>query len=111
MRKLLLVALPVGLAILAAVSLVGTMRSRAEASEARLERARLKRDFSERAGLAKALPTDKPAEWQAEVAALSGWYFSELQAIRNRHPGEPPRPNAVQAAAPASTSSIGRMLK
>ena len=98
MRKLLLVALPIGLAVLAAVTLVGTMRSRAEAGDARLERARLKRDFSERAAVAKALPPDKLAEWQAEVAALSRWYFDELQAIRNRHPGEPPRPSAVQAA-------------
>jgi hypothetical protein len=98
MRKLLLVALPIGLAVLAAVALVGTMRSRADAADARLERARLKRDFSERAAVAKAVPADKPAEWQAEVGALSRWYFDELQAIRNRHPGEPPRPSALQAA-------------
>ncbi len=98
MRKLLLVALPIGLAVLAAVTLVGTMRSRGDAADARLERARLKRDFTERAAVAKALPPDKPAEWQAEVAALSRWYFDELQAIRNRHPGEPPRPGAVRAA-------------
>ncbi len=98
MRKLLLVALPIGLAVLAAVGLVGTLRSRGDAADARLERARLKRDFTERAQVAKALPADRNAEWQGEVAALSRWYFEELQAIRNRHPGEPPRPNAVQAA-------------
>jgi hypothetical protein len=74
------------------------MRSRAEAADARLERARLKRDFTERAQTAKAIPADKPAEWQAEVAALSRWYFEELQGIKNRHPGEPPRPSGVQAA-------------
>ncbi len=98
MRKLLLVALPFGLAVLGAVALISTLRARSESAEARLERARLKRDFTERAAVAKALPPDRPAEWQAEVAALSRWYFDELQAIRNRHPGEAPRPNAVQAA-------------
>ncbi len=98
MRKLLFVALPFGLAVLAAVTLVNTMRTRSESAEARLERARLKRDFTERAQAAKAIPADKPAEWQAEVTALSRWYFDELQAIHNRHPGEPPRPTGVQAA-------------
>lgn len=98
MRKLLVVALPAGLAVLAAVLLVSTLRSRAEAAEARLERARLKRDFAERALAAKALPPERLAEWQAEVVALSRWYFGELQAIRNRYPGEPPRPTGLEAA-------------
>lgn len=98
MKKLLFVALPIGLAVLAAVATISTLRSRTEASEARLERARLKRDFTERAQAAKALPADRPAEWQAEVAALSRWYLEELQGIRNRHPGEPPRPTGVEAA-------------
>ncbi len=98
MRKLLFVALPFGLAVLGAVTLVNTLRTRTESAEARLERARLKRDFTERAQVAKALPVDRPADWQAEVSALSRWYFDELQAIRNRHPGEPARPSAVQAA-------------
>lgn len=98
MRKLLLVALPAGLAVLAAVQIVSLLRTRAEAADAGLERARLKRDFTERAQVAKALPPDQPAEWQAEVAALSRWYFEELQGIRNRHPGEPPLPSALEAA-------------
>ncbi len=98
MRKLLFVALPVGLAVLAAVLLISSLRSRADSSDARLERARLKRDFTERAQAAKAVPADRPTEWQAEVTALSRWYFDELQAIKNRHPGEPPRPSGVQAA-------------
>lgn len=98
MRKLLVVALPAGLAVLAAVWMISTLRTREEVADARLERARLKRDFTERAQAAKALPVDRPAEWQTEVAALSRWYFDELQAIRNRHPGEPPRPTGVQAA-------------
>ena len=98
MRKLLLVALPAGLAALAAVQLVSTFRARAEQSDARLERSRLKRDFTERAAVAKAVPPDQLPQWQAEVAALSRWYFDELQAIRNRHPGEPPRKTGVAAA-------------
>ena len=98
MRKLLFVALPIGLAVLAAVTLVDTLRARTEVGEARLERARLKRDFTERAQVAKVVPPDRPAEWQAEVAALSRWYFDELQGIRNRHPREPARPTGVQAA-------------
>jgi hypothetical protein len=98
MKKLLLVALPVGLLVVVGVWLASTLRSRQDAAEARLERARLKRDFTERAQLAKALPADKPAEWQGEVAALSRWYFGELQAIRNRHPAEPSRPSGVAAA-------------
>jgi hypothetical protein len=99
MRKLLFVALPAGLLILLSVQLISVFRTRAEAGEARLERARLKRDFTERAGAARAVPPDRLPEWQAEVAALSRWYFDELQAIRNRHPLEPARPNGVEAAA------------
>jgi hypothetical protein len=98
MKKLLAVALPAGLAVLVAILLVSTMRSRQDAADARLERARLKRDFGERAQVAKALPPDRLPEWQAEVVALSRWYFGELQAIRNRHPSEPPRPGGVAAA-------------
>jgi hypothetical protein len=98
MRKLLVVALPVGLALLAGILLVTRSRSQGEVAEARLERSRLKRDFTERAQLAKALPADRLADWQGEVAALSRWYFDELGAIRNRHPDEPPRPSAVDAA-------------
>ncbi len=98
MKKLLMVALPAGLVVLAAVLLVNTMRSRQDAADARVERARLKRDFTERAQASKAVSPEKPAEWQAEVVALSRWYFSELQAIRNRHPAEPTRPTGVVAA-------------
>ncbi len=98
MRKLLLVALPAGLIVLGAIMLVSNVRARSESAAAQLERARLKRDFAERAGLAKAMPVDPPAEWQAEVAALSRWYFDELAEIRNRHPRETPRPVGLEAA-------------
>jgi hypothetical protein len=98
MRRLLVVALPVGLAVLAGGVLLGRTRTQSDTLEARLERARLKRDFGERAQVAKALPPDRPAEWQAEVAALSRWYFDELAAIRKRHPREPARPSGALAA-------------
>jgi hypothetical protein len=98
MKRLLAVALPVGLGVLAAVLLASAFRSRSEASEARLERARLKREFTERAQVAKVVPPDRLPEWHADVIALARWYFDELQAVRNRHPGEPPRPSALEAA-------------
>ena len=98
MRKLLLVALPVGLAVLAATLLFTFTRSAGETSDARLARARLKRDFGERAGAIRAMPPERLPEWQAEVAALSRWYFEELGAIRNRFPGEAVRKTGVQAA-------------
>jgi hypothetical protein len=98
MRKLLVVALPAGLAILAAALVLSTLRSRGEAFDARLERARVKREFVERAALARALPVDRPAEWQAEVAALARGYFEELAALRNRYPGAPAAPKALAAA-------------
>ena len=78
MRKLLVVALPVGLAVLAAILLFTTSRTASETADARLARARLKRDFGERAQATRAIPADRMPEWQGEVAALSRWYFDEL---------------------------------
>jgi hypothetical protein len=98
MRKLLAVALPAGLAILAAAMLLGTLRSRSEAADARLERARVKREFAERAALSRALPPDRLPEWQAEVTALSRGYLEALAAIRNRYPGAPAALDALAAA-------------
>jgi hypothetical protein len=98
MRKLLFVALPLGVAIVIVGLLLSSSRDAADASAARHERARLKRDFSERAGLARSLPPDRLPEWRDEVQSLSRWYFDELQVIRNRHPSEPARPSAVEAA-------------
>jgi hypothetical protein len=98
MRKLLSVALPVGLAVLAGILLFTTTRSLSTTSDARLARSRLKRDFSERAGAVRAIPADRMPEWQAEVAALSRWYFEELLSIRNRFPGEAPRTNGLKTA-------------
>jgi hypothetical protein len=98
MRKLLVVALPVGLAVLAAILFFTFTRSASETSDARLARGRLKRDFGERAGAIRAIPPERLPEWQAEVAALSRWYFEELAAIHNRSPGETPRRTGVLAA-------------
>jgi hypothetical protein len=97
MKKLLAVALPAGLAILAAAVLLSSFRAKSDAFEARLERARVKREFDERAALARALPAAGP-EWRDESAALLRGYFDELQAIRNRFPGVPAAPPAAQAA-------------
>lgn len=98
MKRLLLVALPAGLAMLGAIMLLNAWRARGDAFDARLERARLKREFSERSALARALPAQPIDEWRAESAALIRWYVEGLAAIRNRHPGEPPRPTALEAA-------------
>lgn len=98
MKKLLVVALPLGLAILGGATLLSSQRARQEAYDARGERARLKREFTERAAVARALPADRAAEWRDEVSALSRWYFDELQAVRNRYPGAPAAPSALAAA-------------
>lgn len=108
MRTLLAVALPAGLAVLAAILLYTSSRSQAELTEARLERARLKRDFVERVLAAKEIPADRLDEWQGELAALSRWYFEELGAIRNRHPGEPRTPTALEAAEEESKGKLKR---
>ena len=98
MKRLLLVALPAGLLILGLVYLLEAWRGRADAFEARLERARVKREFAERSALARALPTDDPEAWRAESAALLHWYVESVTTLRNRHPGEPARPTALAAA-------------
>jgi hypothetical protein len=98
MKKLVFVALPAGLLVLAAVQVLGAFRERRDAHEALDERSRLKRDFAERSALARAMLPDRAAEWRDEVQALSRWYFDELVAIRNRHPSEPPRPTGAEAA-------------
>lgn len=99
MKKLLLVALPVGLAILLVAAGLSTLRARAELSTSQLERAQLKREFVERAAVGRALPAERPDEWRDEAAALFRWYLEELAAIRNRHPSVPAAPSGVAAAA------------
>ncbi len=98
MKKLLVVALPAGLAILGGAMLLSSQRARQETFDARLERARVKREFAERAAVARALPPDQGPQWRDEVGALSRWYFEELQAVRNRYSGAAPAPSALAAA-------------
>jgi hypothetical protein len=98
MKKLLIVALPAGLAIFAALSLLSSSRSKAEVAASQLERAQLKREFVERAAVGRALPPERIDEWRDEAAALFRWYLGELSAIQNRHPTAPPPRSGLQAA-------------
>jgi hypothetical protein len=98
MKKLLFLGLPLGLAILAAAWTLSAFRARGEANEARVERARLKRDFVERAAIARTIPPDRLPEWRDEATALARWYFDGLSAIRNRYPSEPARPSGLAAS-------------
>jgi hypothetical protein len=98
MKRLLLVVLPAALALAAVVWSLNAWRTRAELYEARQERGRLKREFAERSAVARAMPAAPLDDWRTESAALLRWYVEGLTAIRNRHPGEPPRPTALQAA-------------
>ncbi|HET6438447.1 MAG TPA: hypothetical protein VFG59_10320 [Anaeromyxobacter sp.] len=97
MRKLLVVALPLGLVLVAGALLARTLRSRDQTAEARLERQRLKREFDERAALLRVLPADA-AEWRGEANALLRDYFQAASEIRNRFPEVPPSPTALEAA-------------
>ncbi len=99
MKRLLYVALPAGLLLLLAVWLLGAWRDRGEAFEARLERARLKREFAERSAVARAMPLQPPEAWREESAALLRQYLDAVAAVRNRFPGAPARPSALEAAA------------
>jgi hypothetical protein len=99
MKKILVVALPAGLVIVGAVLLFGRLNAQKEASAFQLERAQLKREFVERAGVGRAVPPDRVDEWRDEAAALFRWYLAELTAIRNRHPSVPPAPSGAAAAA------------
>lgn len=98
MKRLFLVALPAGLAILAATLLLGTLRARGDAAGAAAERARLKREFVERAGVARALPAEELAGWRSEVTALVRGHLEALATIKNRFPQAPRAPQALEAA-------------
>jgi hypothetical protein len=98
MKRLLLVALPAGLVLVAAVLLLDAWRARTEAFDARLERSRLKREFVEKSAAARAMAAEPPAAWREESSALLRWYLDASAAIRNRFPGEPVRPGALAAA-------------
>jgi hypothetical protein len=87
MRRLLLVALPVALALAAGSMLLSAWREAGRAAEAAAERARVQREFVERAALARTLPVDPPGPWREESAALLRWYGEQLAGIGNRFPG------------------------
>lgn len=90
MRPVLRVILTLAVAA-AGVALFATWRSRSEGAEARLERAQLKREFLERSSVGREIPNDRQKDWREEVRALTRWYFDEVQALRNRHPGDKAR--------------------
>ena len=100
MNPVLRVTVPLVVVVAGAVALLTTWRSRSDAAEARLERAHLKREFLERGALSRELPPDKPKEWRDEARALLRWYFDELAASKNRHPGAT---RAAEAARPAKS--------
>jgi hypothetical protein len=98
MNPVVRVTVPLVVAGAAAAALFTTWRARSDAAEARLERALLKREFLERGSLSRQVAPDRPKEWRDEARALLRWYFDELAASRNRHPGAA---RAAEAARPA----------
>jgi hypothetical protein len=98
MRKLLLLALPLGLALLGGVLLLSHLQAREDASESRAERLRLKREFDERAALLRAAPAEAAQEWRDEVNVLLRGYFQAVSEVRNRYPRASAAPSAMQAA-------------
>ncbi|MFY3746722.1 hypothetical protein ACOQFB_22670 [Anaeromyxobacter sp. Red801] len=98
MKKLLIVVLPLGLAILGGASVLSGQRTAQATAESRLERARLKREFAERAALARALPPERAVQWSDEATSLLGWYSEGLKEIRARFPGVEAAPTALAAA-------------
>ena len=98
MRKLLLVALPLALALLGGVMLMSHLQARDDAAEARAERLRLKREFDERAALLRAVPVEAAQAWRDEVNVLLRSYFQAISEVRNRYPRAPAPPTALAAA-------------
>jgi hypothetical protein len=89
MRSLLRVLVPLVLAGVALLALWGAFRARTEALSLRAERGRVKREFVERALVARSLAVDRPKEAADEARALLRWYAEELQVVHNRHPRQP----------------------
>lgn len=99
MNPVVRVTVPLIAAAAIAVALFSAWRSRTESFEARVERAQLKREFLERASLSRQIPAERSKEWSEEARALLRWYFDEVAASRNRHPGVAVR--AAESARPA----------
>ncbi len=100
MRKLLLVAVPMALALVLGLWLSSTLRVRGQAADARAEKLRLEREFDERAALLRVIPADRPQEWRDEVNVLLRGHFQALAELRNRYP-RAPQPLPALAAAEA----------
>jgi hypothetical protein len=106
MRRLLFVALPVALALLGGSALLSAWREAGRAAEAAQERARVQREFVERAALARALPVDPPDAWREESAALLRWHAEQLAEIGNRFPGVPPATRPEPEARGAKEAAV-----
>jgi hypothetical protein len=98
MKKLLFVVLPLGLALLAGILITSAFHDRGEAAEVRAERLRFKREFDERAALARAIAPDRLQDWREESNALLRGYFQAVAELRNRFPRAPAAPTALEAA-------------
>lgn len=98
MRKVLLVAIPLALALIGGLMLVSHLRLRDDVAESRVERIRLKREFDERAALLRALPAEAGQEWRDEANVLLRGFFQAVADVRNRFPRTPPAPSALEAA-------------
>jgi hypothetical protein len=98
MNPVVRVTVPLVVAAAAAVALFSTWRSRSDAAEARLERVQLKREFLERSSVSRQVSSEQPKAWRDEARALLRWYFDELAASRNRHPGAARAAEAVRPA-------------
>jgi len=98
MRRVLLVLVPLGLALLVGVMVTSALRGRDEAAQAQAERARLKREFDERAALLRSLAPESAQDWRDEAGALLRAYFQALAEVRSRFPHAPAPPTALAAA-------------
>ncbi len=88
MRPAVRIVATLAVTLAVGVIFLNAWRSRTQSEEARLERAELKRQFLERAVVARQLAADRKKDWQLEVQGLTRWYFDELASLRARHPGE-----------------------
>jgi hypothetical protein len=113
MRPVLRLAIPLALAAAALFLLWRDFRARSEELALRAERAQVKREMVERGVVARALAADRPREAAEEGRALLRWYFDELQAARNRHPGVKPPGGlaAMLAQRPKATEEEKRTLE
>jgi hypothetical protein len=97
MKKLLWVV-PLGLALWAGIRIYTAFHDQGLAAEARGERLRLKREFDERAALARCLSPDRLQDWRDEANALLHSYFASLSEQRNRFASVAPPPSALESA-------------